>query len=179
MNKFLLAASAAVAAMTMAPAASADVYNPDVENGITLTLANLSDGFSSNTLPVGPVYDVFNFFVPISGIATADATFSSTPASALEGFTGGLYDENDNWLSSFQFITFGTGLFGSLDAIAVEGGKNYKLIFAGNANAETSYGGNLAITPVPEPTTWAMMIFGIAAVGFTMRRSQTARVAFS
>jgi hypothetical protein len=36
------------------------------------------------------------------------------------------------------------------------------------------------ILPVPEPTTWAMMLGGIAAVGFAMRRRPaTTRVSFS
>jgi hypothetical protein len=36
------------------------------------------------------------------------------------------------------------------------------------------------IVSVPEPTTWALMVAGIAAVGFSMRRrSQNVRVAFS
>jgi hypothetical protein len=36
------------------------------------------------------------------------------------------------------------------------------------------------ILAVPEPTTWALMVAGIAAVGFSMRRrSQNVRVAFS
>ena len=36
------------------------------------------------------------------------------------------------------------------------------------------------IVPVPEPTTWALMVAGIAAVGVSMRRrSQNVRVAFS
>lgn len=36
------------------------------------------------------------------------------------------------------------------------------------------------ISPVPEPATWAMMVGGIAAVGFAMRRRpRTARVSFS
>ena len=33
-----------------------------------------------------------------------------------------------------------------------------------------SFGGNLNVTPVPEPATWAMMILGFGAVGFAMRR---------
>lgn len=36
------------------------------------------------------------------------------------------------------------------------------------------------VLPVPEPTTWALMVAGIAAVGVSMRRrSQNVRVAFS
>ncbi|MBW6527634.1 PEPxxWA-CTERM sorting domain-containing protein [Sphingomonas sp. RHCKR7] len=33
----------------------------------------------------------------------------------------------------------------------------------------------IAVAPVPEPATWAMMILGFGAVGYTMRR-RTARV---
>lgn len=32
----------------------------------------------------------------------------------------------------------------------------------------------IAITPVPEPATWAMLILGLAAVGFTLRRTRPA-----
>lgn len=31
---------------------------------------------------------------------------------------------------------------------------------------------NLAVSGVPEPTTWAMMLIGFAAVGFGMRRKK-------
>lgn len=180
MNKFLFAASAAVAAFAMAPAAQAAEYFDTDPGGIQLTIGDLSDDYGAGTTGSGPINDIFHFFVPISGIAMANATFASTPASALINFVGGLYDENDVLVSSFQFITFGAGLFGSLDPASVEGGKNYKLVFTGSANAATSYGGNVTIAPVPEPATWAMMVAGIAAVGFTMRRrSNTARVAFS
>ena len=33
-----------------------------------------------------------------------------------------------------------------------------------------SFGGNINITAVPEPATWAMMLLGFGAVGFAMRR---------
>lgn len=32
----------------------------------------------------------------------------------------------------------------------------------------------IATTPVPEPATWAMLILGLAAVGFTLRRTRRA-----
>lgn len=33
---------------------------------------------------------------------------------------------------------------------------------------------NIAINPVPEPATWAMMLFGFGAVGYSMRRRRNA-----
>ncbi len=35
----------------------------------------------------------------------------------------------------------------------------------------------IAVAPVPEPATWAMMIMGFGAVGYSMRRRSTTRVA--
>jgi PEP-CTERM motif-containing protein len=40
-----------------------------------------------------------------------------------------------------------------------------------------SYGGNLNITPIPEPATWAMMLLGFGAVGFAIRRRRETVVA--
>lgn len=37
----------------------------------------------------------------------------------------------------------------------------------------------LLIDAVPEPSTWMMMLFGFAAVGFAMRRKQNVRVSFA
>ena len=37
----------------------------------------------------------------------------------------------------------------------------------------------LLIDAVPEPSTWLMMLFGFAAVGYSMRRKQNVRVSFA
>ncbi|HWJ69805.1 MAG TPA: FxDxF family PEP-CTERM protein [Sphingobium sp.] len=180
MKKFLLATSAALAAFAMAPSASgATFYEPTDPNGITLTLDNLSDGFSSQTLPIGEIHDIFNFTVPVDGMASVLSVVTSVPGARLADFAGGLYS-GDDLLSSFTFEMLDGGvLFGSLAPILLTGGVDYRLVFTGEALERTSYGGNLTVTPVPEPATWAMMIAGIAAVGLTMRRSQTTRIAFS
>ncbi|ARS25811.1 FxDxF family PEP-CTERM protein [Sphingomonas sp. KC8] len=38
-----------------------------------------------------------------------------------------------------------------------------------------SYSGTLNISPVPEPTTWAMLLVGFGVVGASMRRNRTRR----
>ena len=47
---------------------------------------------------------------------------------------------------------------------------NYSLVFAGFSTGAGTYGGNVFATPVPEPETYAMMLAGLAAVGFLARR---------
>jgi hypothetical protein len=44
---------------------------------------------------------------------------------------------------------------------------------ASNYSIETSFGIGNAVGAVPEPSTWAMMIFGFAGVGFTAYRRKS------
>ena len=52
-----------------------------------------------------------------------------------------------------------------------------------NASIQNSFQENqdsfLLIDAVPEPSTWLMMLFGFAAVGYSMRRKQNVRVSFA
>ena len=52
-----------------------------------------------------------------------------------------------------------------------------------NASIQNSGDSNLnsflLIDAVPEPSTWLMMLFGFAAVGYSMRRKQNVRVSFA
>ncbi len=50
---------------------------------------------------------------------------------------------------------------------------DYRLIVTGmNSAAQASYSGNVAITPVPEPESYALLLAGLGAVGFVARRRQ-------
>ena len=47
----------------------------------------------------------------------------------------------------------------------------YSLVVSGIAGAGASYGGNVVLTPIPEPETYALMLAGLAIVGgIAMRR---------
>ena len=52
-----------------------------------------------------------------------------------------------------------------------------------NASIKNALDGNgdsfLLVDAVPEPSTWLMMLFGFAAVGYSMRRKQNVRVSFA
>jgi hypothetical protein len=59
-------------------------------------------------------------------------------------------------------------IFGLLDLNLDPG--TYTLHLEGTSTGEGSFGGNVAFAAVPEPATWAMMLLGYGAVGFSMRR---------
>jgi PEP-CTERM motif len=53
---------------------------------------------------------------------------------------------------------------------------NYSLNIAGfklNPSASASYAGNISISPVPEPETYAMMLAGLGLLGFSIRRRKS------
>ena len=46
----------------------------------------------------------------------------------------------------------------------------YSLRISGNAGAAASYGGNVVLSPVPEPEACALMLAGLGVVGFMAAR---------
>ena len=52
------------------------------------------------------------------------------------------------------------------------------LTIKGSAQKLGSYTGTISFASVPEPATWAIMILGLGAVGYSMRR-RTVKVAFA
>lgn len=79
-----------------------------------------------------------------------DLTLGSTVAS---GITGG-------GLSDFTFTTIAS--------------HSYELIVGGiKDKVAASYAGNISVSPIPEPETYAMLIVGLGLVGFALRRRKT------
>jgi hypothetical protein len=74
-------------------------------------------------------------------------------------------------------ILVATGIVdGSNAFLSYSGGTtpgNYSLNIAGfklNPNLSASYAGNISISPVPEPETYAMLLAGLGLIGFSARR---------
>ena len=61
--------------------------------------------------------------------------------------------------------------FASLLNLATGAGSN-TLVITGTSGGNGVFGGTIAFSPgaVPEPSTWAMMLVGFGAVGYSMRR---------
>ncbi len=174
MNKFILAASAAAAAFAMAPTANAAAFDIELaQNGNTFTAdyGNMGDLGIAFT-------DTFTFFPSITD-AVGGFTLSHLQLDAMSAITFTAIWLNDIDLMPY-LVSFGDGQ-GIAKANLLLGAGQHVLTISGEAGANASYSGtvNFITSPIPEPTTWAMMIVGLAAVGFTMRRSHTTRVAFS
>jgi len=176
MNKLLLAASAAVATMALAPAANASVSIAcpgfsglgyctfDEVNGT----GNFGDSFASAQ----------SFTDTFTVTLTSDYQLSVTATNTAA--TGGPISFSAAELLDSSLNSLGPIAFGAVPTTFMLTAGTYYLSFAGSATHSSSYSGTIDIAPIPEPATWAMMVAGIAAVGVAMRRrAQNVRVAFS
>lgn len=175
MKKTLYAAATALAVVAMAPAANAtDMSIAMVQNGDSYTAdygnQGLS-GFFSDTIT----------FTPAIGDALADLTLIQAGAGLNAITFSELTLDGIDLLPSLSVVEGGSLLL--LTNYALSAGQHV-LTISGTAGGNASYSGTtnfaLSAAAVPEPTTWAMMVVGIAAVGMTLRRrSRVSRVAFS
>lgn len=172
MKKAILAATAAVAALGLAPSANATVVE-----GIQLASWDPFDHFEGEAASAGALLsDSFAFTLDV------DSYFTTALLGSVSGPQGNI-DFISVDLDGVFFGTVSNGAFFSTAEIVgafLTAGAHTLNISYSSTKAAVTYSGDISIAPVPEPTTWAMMVAGIAAVGVAMRRrSQNARVAFS
>jgi hypothetical protein len=149
--------------------------------------AHFGDTFAAST--VGNTFsDVFTFNIgtPFDTAASVTSSYLNTPQTKdllITGFSLYRYDPGtmavlgtaiaginetgfgshptDSWsLSAF-------GLSGGYYALKVDG----RVLGAGGG----AFGGDLTISPVPEPQTWAMLVAGLGLVGVAARRKLVPR----
>ena len=124
-----------------------------------------------NTPPAGAFTDVYTFTLSVpttlTGIVSSvvsgaqDIDFTSIVLTGPTGPTSFAMISPD----PFEIWTISTG---TLAAGA------YTLTLMGtNSPAIATYTGNIAIASVPEPETYALMLAGVAAVGFVVMRRRS------
>jgi len=103
-----------------------------------------------------------------------------SPASVLTSFLGS--DSTYHSVASSIFALGGSSAVTGSSLSAVQfgvpqstsfnltPGAEYELVVTGTPN--TSFTAN--VSAAPEPATWALMVFGIGAIGVAMRRSRRA-----
>ena len=155
----------ASAALAVCSASSFAVGGP-------LDLSTGSTGFFS-TPTAGLFSDVYTFTLPSTSVVTGsitavvggtqDVDFSSITITGPSGsfaFSMINPDPVEVWALPGAGVTLGAG--------------SYSLTLLGSNSASMgSYGGNLAIAPVPEPQPVALLLAGLGAIGFLTRRRKS------
>ncbi|MBW0006807.1 MAG: PEPxxWA-CTERM sorting domain-containing protein [Sphingomonas sp.] len=147
--------SQAVPAAVGAPA-PAGTYQFDINNGSIFALGSVTTDSAGHATSI---YGLVNGTDPITGLSTyagADNNLYSTGAWVT---FGGLSFSSMS-LGDFNFYNSGQGYYGFLSSRKDTNG------FADGVVATAH------VAAVPEPTTWAMMMLGFAAVGGVMRRQK-------
>ena len=176
MNKYLLAATAAVAAVGMAPAASASVSItcPGVSGqGVCTFSEGDGTGTFGDSFPTAQAFeDTFTLTLSRDYVLAITATNTADVGGPINFSVSDLLDSS--------MASLGSIAFGAVPTTFNLTAGTYYLKFIGDASRSSSYSGTIDIAPIPEPATWAMMVAGIAAVGVVLRRrAQNVRVAFS
>ena len=128
----------------------------------------------------GGFMDYFTFTLPANGgSGYSVANFQFLPGqyntvlqtlSVVSNLNGMMFDFDDTTVSS-SVIPGSNSL--SL-ALSSQPAGDYYLVVSGIANGTQGgiYTGAISVTAVPEPETYAMMLAGLAALGFLARRRQ-------
>jgi hypothetical protein len=128
----------------------------------------------ANPLSSNPTSSILDFHYSLNGHLT---NLSATSIQFYPSAAGGMFNLT---LSSGDEI----GFFNKIGAPAIDIGSTGHLVtgqwavdlLAAGPNGSDVQGAGV-VTAVPEPSTWAMMILGFAAVGFFAYRRRTAAMA--
>lgn len=151
-----------LAVASLLAAVSMSAFAADQTVGLTIDGDN---DFDSLALPGDGVlsggFDVITFDGLAPGVYDIVITISgqnlswNAGATTLNGKTGA-YDASQGRFKFLGFEAFETSPF--------------TLNLAGTAFAGANYSGEVTITPVPEPTTYGMLLGGLGIMGFLARR---------
>lgn len=168
MKQTILALSATVAALALAPSAQAATTITLLSDGSALT------GSFGGSHTTGPFADEYTFTIPANiGTDVLVSTFASL-ASANVDFNAALSSYDGSSFGSYSGASFAEFLLSVTGPITA---GTHSLVVAGNVTGTAgSYSGTLNVypAPVPEPATWAMMIAGFGLAGVALRRRSTA-----
>lgn len=125
---------------------------------------------SSNAGGCGTIADILNFgtFSPITGFLTL-ATGVGGPTISFD--LSSIYNSSAN----ADPLTGGTLMFSGLGTINFSGYDATPGVFTFTAqgNQISSFSAAAISAPVPEPGTWALMLLGFGAVGYSLRRRRS------
>lgn len=178
----ILAGIASVAAFS--PAANAAVFTPGSPN--FQVSGNIASGpvaatIGNTGIASGNFEDSFLFRIDQFGLGSGSI---STSTSLLGSMTDlDIFSVTVNGITAARTTLLnGAGEFFSVGGVQIQSGALNSIVVNGFSRGNGSYGGNATFTPsIPEPATWAIMMLGIAGIGYSVRRQRrvTAKVSFA
>lgn len=145
---------------------------------ITGAAGTFGDG-SVTCTTAGPCSFTRSFeFVTPAGFNLTSVISTSVATSALTNIDFTSFTLNG---VNFDVLSMGTVEIRSLLNQRIIPGGNNVINVTGMTGGDAAFSGNLSFAAVPEPETWLVMLLGMGAIGFAMRRrkSQTLRVRYT
>ena len=175
-----VAAAAAACLMAMAPLAHAATLELRVDGGfVTGTLLGLRVGETLSFDTSGSFADGGGALVNL----TTDGGTGTTGTTGMTGLTGRLQLSNPVLLNSAataswkQFAVagvIGNGAGGAINLSVVSAPGPYRTsrLFANGSLLQSVDVLGAAVTPVPEPSTWSLMLAGLAGLAHLKRKAR-------
>lgn len=172
------AAIAALMAIGVAGVANAATW--------TLTNTNGGDGFV-NAIPGG--FDLFGADNGVGATSTTNLAVASVATTVTYNWVyttndccGSVYDPagyviNDVFTQLSIDSSAGPGAGDASGSITLNVGAGQDYGFYVNSTDSILGRADIAVTAVPEPASWALMMVGVGALGFALRRSREKLVA--
>ena len=141
-------------------------------SGLAANAADVNLGADPDTFQVMSVGSSVKFWDTFSFSLTGESVVKATAVSfggILTGSAWSIVDSMENLMAGTYSLT---SIPASLASVTLAAG-DYSVVVTGKAQATGGmYGVSVNVTPVPEPETYAMMLAGLAALGFLARRRQ-------
>jgi hypothetical protein len=173
-RKFLTLALGVAATLACTSANAQTYFGPAAINISASADGSISASFGQSGVVSGMFQHIYQFTLPISGVASGSVT---TSAVTFHGI--GDLDFTSVFLNGVQL----TGITGALNevvfanAVPITAGVQNELIINGISRGNGSYGGQGVFVPnaaVPEPAAWGMLIGGFGLAGMAVRRRKVA-----
>lgn len=168
----VLAASAFAAHAVNPPAPVYDIkreFNIDLSSKNTAAFSDVFEGFTGKTFK-----DTFSFSISTKSDLDAALTSIATLRKSDLDITGFSLFKGSDLVAAGTQESGGKADFWTLSYTNLLQGA-YSLAVTGKVLGTTggSFGGNVNVSPVPEPATWGMMLGGLGLMGWIARRRKS------